>query len=58
VSEMIFVPLTDELLYEHPEQITGPLLPYHIEWPCHHWLAVELNPEDDEAPRVRAAGAR
>jgi len=41
------VPITDELLYEHPERISGPLLPYHVDRRCHHWLAVELNPDDD-----------
>ncbi len=36
-----FVPLTDELLYEHPEAVTGPLLPYRIDRPCHRWLATD-----------------
>jgi hypothetical protein len=43
----VFVPLTDEILYEHPEIISGPLLPYSAGRPCHHWLSVELNPVDD-----------
>ncbi len=25
MSKMVFVPLTDELIYEHPEWITGPV---------------------------------
>lgn len=49
MSHMIFIPLTDELLYEHPEKITGPVLPYNTDHPCHHWLAVELNPDEDDA---------
>lgn len=28
----VFVPLTDEVLYEHPELIAGPLRPYRPEW--------------------------
>lgn len=28
----VFVPLTDEILYEHPELIAGPLQPYRPEW--------------------------
>ena len=68
MGERIFIPLTDELLYDHPERITGPLMPYSAERPCHHWLAVELNPVDvpaqarpeapeaegHEAPRAQA----
>ncbi len=46
-NNLVFVPITDELLYEHPERISGPLLPYHVDRRCHHWLAVELNPDDD-----------
>ena len=45
----IFVPLTDEYLYDHPEWITGPVIPYKTGQACYHWLAVELNPADDKA---------
>ncbi len=37
-----FVPLTDELLYEHPEWIQGRLIPYCTGAPCYRWLAYEL----------------
>jgi len=33
-----FIPLTDELLYEHPELICGPLVPYAVDTPCHRWV--------------------
>lgn len=33
-----FVPLTDELLYEHPEAITSACIPYSRDYPCHRWL--------------------
>ena len=46
MGKKVFVPLTDELLYDHPELINGPLLPYAAGRPCYHWLAVELNPAD------------
>ncbi len=56
MGERIFIPLTDELLYDHPERITGPLMPYSAERPCHHWLAVELNPVDASPLRPDAPG--
>ncbi len=56
MGERIFIPLTDELLYDHPERITGPLMPYSAGRPCHHWLAVELNPVEAPAPARPQAG--
>ncbi len=53
MTDRIFVPLTDEILYDHPERITGPLLPYSVDRPCHHWLAVELNPDADSTASGR-----
>jgi len=29
MSKIVFVPVSDELLFEHPERIVGPLVPYH-----------------------------
>lgn len=52
MGKKVFVPLTDEILYDHPELINGPVLPYTAGQACYHWLSVELNPE--EGP-VRAA---
>ena len=28
MPKTVFVPLTDELLYEHPERILGPVIPF------------------------------
>ncbi len=42
----VFIPVTDEMLYEHPELITAPLRPYRVNEPCFHWLAVEIEPVD------------
>ena len=50
MSRYVFVPLTDELLYEHPDLISGPIRPYIPGEPCHHWLSVEINPQDDVPP--------
>lgn len=45
MGKKVFVPLTDEILYDHPELINGPVLPYAAGQACYHWLSVELNPE-------------
>lgn len=37
------------MIYNHPETIEGPLVPYEAGMECHDWLSVELNPEDDSA---------
>ena len=41
----VFIPVTDEMLYEHPELITAPLRPYQIDNPCFHWMATIESPE-------------
>ena len=28
MAKTIFVPLTDDLLYEHPERVLGPVIPF------------------------------
>ena len=57
MGKVVFVPLTDEILYEHPELINGPVVPYAAGQPCHHWLSVELNPTD-EAPKPAPRAVR
>jgi len=47
-EQALFVAMTDELLYETPDKIEGPLVPYSIDMECHHWLTIEINPEDVE----------
>lgn len=47
MGRRVFVPLTDEILYDHPELIDGRVLPYAAGRPCYHWLSVELNPKQD-----------
>lgn len=62
----VFVPVTDDLLYNHPEQIEGPLVPYFAGMECQNWLAIEINPDESEelvaekrktrpAPKLRLA---
>lgn len=55
MGKQVFVPLTDDLLYEHPDLINGPVLPYSAGTPCYHWLSVELNPS--ESAPVTTPGA-
>ncbi|HAY44734.1 MAG TPA: hypothetical protein DCY55_00410 [Gammaproteobacteria bacterium] len=52
MTHQLFVALTDDILYEHPENIDGPLVPYQSGMDCHHWLTIELNPAA-EAPVQR-----
>ena len=39
MGKKLFIPITDEVLYEHPELITSPLRPYRTDDPCFHWMA-------------------
>lgn len=38
MSAKVFVPITDEILYDHPELITAPLRPFTVDQPCFRWL--------------------
>jgi len=48
MNNQVFVPVTDELIYNHPEQIEGPLIPYSAGMECSQWLAIEINPDEDK----------
>ncbi len=53
MNHKVFIPVTDEMLYEHPELITAPLRPYQVDNPCFHWMATIESPEDSmNEPRV------
>ena len=61
MNQQVFVPVTDDMIYNHPETIEGPLVPYEAGMECHEWLSIELNPEDDseiEAIVKKRAGER
>lgn len=53
-----FVPITDEMIYEHPETIEGPLVPYTAGMECHEWLSIEINPEDDIRTEAKLASSQ
>ena len=48
MGRKVFIPVTDELVFDRPELVTAPLRPYNENLACYHWLDVRLNPEDDE----------
>lgn len=56
MNHQVFVPVTDDLIYNHPEQIEGPLVPYSAGMECHEWLSIEINPDESEnlLPQVKA----
>jgi len=48
MNDQVFVPVTDELIYNHPEQIEGPLIPYSAGMECSQWLSIEINPDEEK----------
>ena len=46
----VFVPITDDIIFDHPEQIKGPLIPYFAGMECQNWLSIELNPDEEMEP--------
>jgi len=47
MGNKLFIPVTDELLFDRPELISAPLRPYTEDMACYHWLEISINPEDD-----------
>jgi hypothetical protein len=43
----VFIPVSDELVFDRPELISAPLQPYSENMACYHWMDIRLNPEDD-----------
>lgn len=46
MNNQIFVPVSDDMVYNHPEQIEGPLIPYFAGMECQNWISIEINPEE------------
>jgi hypothetical protein len=46
MNQQYFVPVSDDIIYNHPEQIEGPLVPYIAGMECHEWLSIEINPDE------------
>ena len=53
MNTQVFVPVTDEMIYNHPEKIEGPLIPYYVGMECENWLSIEINP-DESTPISKA----
>ena len=49
MNQQLFIPVTDDIIYNHPERIEGPLIPYYAGMECQNWLTIEINP-DESAP--------
>ena len=53
MNHKVFIPVTDEMLYERPDLITAPLRPYQVDNPCFHWMATIESPEaSGDEPKV------
>ncbi|MBX2869426.1 MAG: hypothetical protein KTR18_12160 [Acidiferrobacterales bacterium] len=46
MGQKVFIPVTDEILYERPELITSPLMPFQVDQPCFRWLSAEIEAVD------------
>ncbi len=55
MGHKVFIPLTDELIFDRPELISAPLRPYAEDLACYHWLDIRINP-DDELPGREPGG--
>ena len=42
MGHKVFIPLTDELIFDRPELISAPLRPYDESLACYHWLDVRI----------------
>ncbi|MGI9310645.1 MAG: hypothetical protein ACR2P7_03805 [bacterium] len=51
MSQKVFVPITDELLYAHPELLTA-LRPFNVGQPCFHWMAGDGDGATKSAPVI------
>jgi len=47
MPKQVFIPLTDDLLFDSPDLICGPIVAYAPGMVCGEWLEVELNPQND-----------
>jgi hypothetical protein len=52
MGKMIFIPLTDKILYEQPDLVRNRLVPYKVGVSCYHWLK-EANAEIEYADGSR-----
>lgn len=48
MTRKVFIPVSDELVFDRPELISAPLRPYTENMACYHWMDIRLNPDDDK----------
>ena len=48
MGHKVFIPVSDELVFDRPELISAPLRPYTESMACYHWMDIRLNPDDDK----------
>ena len=48
MGHKVFIPVSDELVFDRPELISAPLRPYTEDMACYHWMDIRLNPEDNK----------
>ena len=51
MKKLVFVPLSDEMIYEHPELITGPIQAFSVAQPTRRTLA-----ENNEKATIARTG--
>jgi len=56
MNNQVFVPVNDDMIYNHPEKIEGPLVPYSAGMECSQWLAIEINPDEPKSEGLVAKG--
>lgn len=54
----VFIPVSDELMFDRPELISAPLRPYTENLACYHWLDVRINPQNDSKELASSIGAK
>lgn len=47
MGHKVFIPLTDELIFDRPELISAPLRPYDENLACYHWLDIRVEAVQD-----------
>jgi len=47
MGQKVFIPLTDELIFDRPELISAPLRPYDESLACYHWLDVRIEATEE-----------
>lgn len=58
MGQKLFIPMTDEILFDRPELISSPLRPYTQDLPCLHWLNIEIDQVEVTADLIKRESFR